>query len=67
MPEEEQISMENYIVRIKGNTLAGVKVCLQPSDVIVEVFSIQNEPMILSRALSLKNQPKALKVLEGII
>lgn len=66
MPEEEQISMENCIVRIKGNTLAGVKLCLQPSDVIVEVFSIQNEPMIL-RALSLKNQPKALKVLEGII
>lgn len=66
MPEEEQISMENCIVRIKGNTLAGVKLCLQPSDVIVEVFSIQNELMIL-RALSLKNQPKALKVLEGII
>lgn len=66
MPEEEQISMENCIVRIKGNTLAGVKLCLQPSDVIVEVFSIQNELMILC-ALSLKNQPKALKVLEGII
>lgn len=47
MLEEEQISMENCIVWTERNTLAGVKLCLQPSDVAVKVFSNLNDPMIL--------------------